>query len=217
MKAFSKKETTLRLLHTDVPAPMREAYNRIRVNLLAAAGCLKREDRPAPIVGLTTVAECRGRSYLAANLAISCAQLGLRTLLVDADCRSAQGLDALFGVAAGAGLADVAAQKGAAPVAVAGLPLSLLPRGKASGDPADLLGSAAFAAALQELRPAYDILFVSLPPVTAFADAPTASHALSGAVLGVVPGQDARCAVAAAKEMLQNVGLPLYGLISCDE
>lgn len=217
MWASSKKETTLRLLNTDVPAPMREAYNRIRINLLSAAGCLKQAEQPAPIVGVTTVAECRGRSYLAANLAISCAQLGLRTLLVDADYRSEKGLDALFAVKERSGIAEAAGQGMPTPTGITGLPLAFLPRGKASGDPADLVGGAAFAAALQNLRTAYDILFVSLPPVISFADAATAARALSGAVLGTVPGQDTRCAVAGAKAMLQNVDLPLYGLIACEE
>lgn len=217
---FSKaKETTLRLLHEDVPAPMREAYNRIRVNLLARVGLGSNREaaKECPVIGLTTAAPCAGRRYLAANLAISFEQLGMRTLLIDADYREAEGLNALLGLPAQQGGEAPAADALGRPTQVGETGLFLLSRGGAKGNPADFVGSQLFFSAVHALRAEYDVIFVSLPPVTAYADAPTAAPALSGMVLGTVPGQDTRCAVATAVEALQTVGLPLYGMIACEE
>ena len=214
-----KRESTLCLLSEDVPAAMREAYNRIRVNLIARADIRHGEkDALCPVLGVAS-AVCRaGSPYLAANLAISFAQLGLSTLLVDADFRSESDLAALLGSTAEAGLADCIADPAAKPVCTEIIPhLSLLARGKAEANPADLLGYAAFGTTLSALRAEYDVILVLLPAVTAYADAATAAPALSGVVLGTVPGADKRHEVAAAIEALQGARAALCGMIACEE
>ena len=74
-----------------------------------------------------------------------------------------------------------------------------------------------FFSAISALRAEYEAIFISLPPVTAYADAATAAPALSGVVLGTVPGKDKRNAVSLAIETLKNVGVPLYGMVACED
>lgn len=220
MSLFEKKESTLRLLsEEDAPLAMREAYNRIRINLLArvGTGAPQSEQTACPVIGVTAAVSRAGNRYLAANLAISLAQLGRRILLVDADYRAEETLDALLGVTSEGGLAACVAGRAAAPVAVGDGTLAFLSRGEIAGNPADLVGSAAFRSAVHALREKYDAVLVLLPAVTAYADAATAAPTLSGVVLGTVPGKDKRRDVAAAIETLQTVGLTLYGMIACEE
>lgn len=207
------------LLTEDVPAAMREAYNRTRVNLLSRVdlGHDRLTERETPVIGITTALEHEGRRHLAANLALSFAQLGLRTLLIDADYRAGEGLDALLHVQGGEGMAAVAAGKQAAPVCVGSSTLFFMPRGSIAGNPADFVGSQSFFLAVNELRANYDAIFVSLPPVTAYADAATAAPALGGVVLGAVPGVDKRRDLSCAIDTMKNVGLPLYGMVACAE
>lgn len=214
-----KRESTLRLLTEDVPAPMREAYNRTRVNLLARVGMGndRFSEKETPVIGVTTAVDRSGRRYLAANLAISFAQLGLRTLLIDADYRAEEGMDALLSLPAENGMAALAAGKSVEPMHLGNTTLHVLSRGEAPGNPADFVGSQSFFLAVDELRGMYDVIFVSLPPVTAYADAATAAPALSGMVLGTVPGMDKRADLSLAIDTLGRIGLPLYGMVSCEE
>lgn len=219
MLFFEKPTSTLRLLTEETPAAMREAYNRIRVNLLARVGLGndRMTEKETPVIGVATALDRAGRPYLAANLAISFAQLGLRTLLIDADYRAAEGLDALLGMPGDEGIAAFAAGKQAAPARMGSSTLFFLPRGSIAGNPADFVGSQSFFWAVNELRAHYDVIFVSLPPVTAYADAATAAPALGGVVLGAVPGMVKRRELSCAIDTMKNVGLPLYGMVACEE
>lgn len=218
MKRSYKKGATLCLLSSDAPAALHEIYNHIRVNLLARTGlgAEQGEKKTCPVIGVTSVSCRRSRRYLAANLAISFARLGMRVLLVDADYRS-EGLAVLLGMTEGEGLSACAAGKPLAPVQVAQSTLDFLPRGNAEVNPSDFVGGVAFLSAIEGLRASYDAIFVSLPSVTSYADAATAAPALSGMVLGVTPGKDRQSAVTDAVTSLQTVGVALYGMVSCEE
>jgi hypothetical protein len=95
-----------------------------------------------------------GRSYLAANLAVAFAQLGQRTLLVDADLRAPR-QHALFGLDAASGLAALLAGRAGREVLRAlpdfG-PLSVLPAGAPPPNPQELLSRPALGALLGELQ-----------------------------------------------------------------
>ncbi|HZN87060.1 MAG TPA: chain length determinant protein tyrosine kinase EpsG [Burkholderiales bacterium] len=125
-----------------------------------------------------------GRSYLAANLAVAFAQLGERTLLVDADLRAPR-QHRIFGLRESAGLSAVLsgrADRGALlPLADFG-PLSILPAGAVPPNPQELLSRPVLAALLRELRAEFDVILFDTPPARHCADAQSvafrAGHAL---------------------------------------
>ena len=125
-----------------------------------------------------------GRSYLAANLAVAFAQLGERTLLVDADLRAPR-QHRIFGLPESAGLSVVLsgrADRGALlPLAAFG-PLSILPAGAVPPNPQELLSRPVLAALLRELRAEFDVILFDTPPARHCADAQSvayrAGHAL---------------------------------------
>jgi chain length determinant protein tyrosine kinase EpsG len=125
-----------------------------------------------------------GRSYLAANLAVAFAQLGERTLLVDADLRAPR-QHRIFGLPEGAGLSAVLsgrADRGALLSLPDFGPLSILPAGAVPPNPQELLSRPSLAALLRELRAEFDVILFDTPPARQCADAQSvafrAGHAL---------------------------------------
>src|SRR5262245_54940313 len=131
-----------------------------------------------PGAGRRTLAICspcarEGRSFIAANLAVSFSQLGQRTLLIDADFRAPRqqsifNVPDRFGLSSAlSGRADLSA---AAPVTgLAGL--SVLPAGPLPPNPLELLSRATFGALLAKAQAEYDLILIDTPPVTEYSDA----------------------------------------------
>jgi polysaccharide biosynthesis transport protein len=117
-----------------------------------------------------------GRSYCASNLAVALAQLGGRTLLVDADLRKPR-LHEMFGVQANSGLSSALAGRADGEVilplpGVAGL--YLLPAGAPAPNPLELVERPSFASMMQELASRFTHVVV---------DTPAASHGADAAVI----------------------------------
>ncbi len=116
-----------------------------------------------------------GRTYIAANLAVAFAQLGRRTLLIDADLRRPR-QQRIFGIPDKIGLATVlsgrADRSAVVPVRDLG-PLSVLPSGAGPPNPVELLTREGFAMLLHDLQPEFDVILLDTPPALTCADAQT--------------------------------------------
>src|SRR5881394_2143835 len=126
-----------------------------------------------------------GRSFVAANLAVSFSQLGQRTLLIDADFRAPRqqsifNVPDRFGLSSAlSGRADLSA---AAPVTgLAGL--SVLPAGPLPPNPLELLSRATFGALLAKAQSEYDIVLIDTPPATEYSDAQCVAYRAGDALL----------------------------------
>jgi len=114
-----------------------------------------------------------GKSFIVANLAAAFSQLPGRTLLVDADLRSAR-LHEVFGVDTGPGLTSILAGRAEPNVIkpVEHLPnLYLLPAGVVAPNPVELLQQAAFSLLLRELLEKFDHVLVDTPAASHGSDA----------------------------------------------
>jgi len=128
-----------------------------------------------------------GRSFVAANLAVVFAQLGQRTLLVDADLR-APGQHRLFRVPDKHGLSSILAGRAELAECIGSIPrlknLSLLPAGAVPPNPQELLSRPQFSAVLSALCGRYDVVIVDTPPAARTADhQPIASRARGAIVV----------------------------------
>jgi protein-tyrosine kinase len=114
-----------------------------------------------------------GRSYIAANLAVSFAQLGERTLLIDADLRKPR-QHLIFNVSDRIGLSAVlsgrAGRSAVSPVPEFGS-LSLLSAGAKPPNPQELLAGLGLGVLLHELRNEFDVILLDTAPARAYADA----------------------------------------------
>lgn len=76
-------------LALEANSPYLEFYERLRTNLRRIG------DKPVKVVLLTSAAGLEGKSFSAYNLAIASARSGKRTLLIEADLRSASNVESL--------------------------------------------------------------------------------------------------------------------------
>src|SRR5688500_11530778 len=134
---------------------------------------------------ITSPGAREGRSFIAANLAVSFSQLGQRTLLIDADFRAPRqqsifNVPDRFGLSSAlSGRADLSA---AAPVTgLAGL--SVLPAGPLPPNPLELLSRGSFAGLLAKAQSEYDLILVDTPPANEYADAQSIVHRAGDALL----------------------------------
>jgi protein-tyrosine kinase len=145
-----------------------------------------------------------GRSLLASELAIAFAQLGRRTLLVDADLRQ-PGLHTLFGADNTWGLAQALAfSESPRLLGVEGVPdLSLMTAGPVTPNPLELLSDGRFERQLTEWRSTFEYIIIDTPPVSDYSDA-LAIATLAGRVL--VVSRATATTHRSMKEMLRRLG-----------
>lgn len=151
----------------------------------------KREGRQT----LTIVGTSRGegRSYIAANLAVVFAQLGERTLLIDADMRAPR-QHQLFMLDNKSGLSTMLAHRSReeAIVRITDLVgLSVLPAGPVPPNPLELLSRPSFDELLAHVRASYDVVLIDTPSLSSGEDA-VAISIRAGAALAVARSAQTR-------------------------
>lgn len=165
--------------------PRSEKIRSLRTALLLR--CKGR--RGAKMIALLSPCGREGRSQLAAELAVSFAQLGRRTLLVDADLRKPD-QHLLFGADNLTGLAQALMHGGALHLhGVQDLPqMAVMTSGEATSNPLELLSGRQFERLMNRWRRHFEFVIFDTPPTTRFSDglavAATAGHVL---LLGRAP------------------------------
>jgi receptor protein-tyrosine kinase len=161
-----KPGESLVLAH-DPDNPRSERLRALRTELLL----LNEETRRANIIPILSPGAGEGRSQLAAELAISFAQLGRRTLLVDADLRKPQ-QHVLFSTANEHGLFQAVAQNEKLNYhPVTGLPqMHVLTAGPIPPNPLELLSDGRFEKLLSDWRNYYEFVVIDTPPISQCAD-----------------------------------------------
>lgn len=126
-----------------------------------------------------------GRSYLAANLAIVFAQLGERTLLIDADLRHGR-QHTLFGLELSSGLSSYLSGRIEQPALhrIDGLTnLTVVNAGPRAPNPQELISRAAFLDLLESAAEQFDVVILDTPAAEIGADAQAIAVAARGALL----------------------------------
>lgn len=148
-----------------------EAFRAIRTRVLMRQPEVPGQPRPA--VAVVSPDQGDGKSYFAANLAVALAQLGQRTLLVDADMRQPRQHE-IFKMDTPAGLSNLLAGRTGlqAVQQVEGLSdLYLLPAGSPPPNPLELIERPALSLLMRELTAKFDHIVVDTPAAVHGADA----------------------------------------------
>jgi len=155
------------VLAHDPDNPRSERMRALRTELLL----LHDTGRGANTVAVLSSDPGEGRSQLCGELAISFAQLGRRTLLVDADMRKPQ-QHVLFGSTNQQGLSQAVAHNEKPYFhPVTGLPfMHLLTAGPIPPNPLELLSDGRFSNLLNDWRNSYEFIVLDTPPVAMCAD-----------------------------------------------
>jgi protein-tyrosine kinase len=130
-------------------------------------------DAPRKALAVISPSSGDGKTYFAANLAVSLAQLGGRTLLVDADLRGPRQHE-VFKVSNAAGLSSLLSGRAETQVIqpVEGVPgLFVLPCGAIPPNPLELIERPAFGLLVRELTSKFDHVIIDTAAGTLGADA----------------------------------------------
>ncbi|HSX51102.1 MAG TPA: polysaccharide biosynthesis tyrosine autokinase [Cellvibrio sp.] len=170
---------------------------------------------PQPHRALTLVSaeDAAGSALTAANLAISFAQLGLRTLLIDSNLRRPQ-LNKLFDLPEHSpGLSDWLAERtSVAPTAIDSVRgLSVLPAGTRAPNPQELLASKHFQERIGTLALRFDVTLISTTPMDSNRDAQLVAAQTGAALLLARTHITSTKALTAITSRLRELGVRLVG------
>ncbi len=192
---------------------MSEAFRALRTSIL-----LSQADHPPQVILVTSALPREGKTTAAANLAVTLAQLGDRTVLVDADLRK-PGVGRLLNLGSGkyAGLSSYLAGVSSLELVTVPHPsipnLAAIPTGPLPPNPADLLSSHKFADAITELRTKYKFIVIDSPPVMAATDAVIVSVQTDGVLLVVRSGATPKEAFTRTRDLLNSVKCRILGVV----
>ncbi|MFQ5420316.1 MAG: CpsD/CapB family tyrosine-protein kinase [Anaerolineae bacterium] len=192
---------------TDPRSPVSEAYRTLRTNLSFYS-----LDNPIRTLVVTSPASGEGKSTTVANLAVTMAQSGRKTIMVDCDLRRPS-LHEYFSLNPEPGLTNMLLSGAEKP------PLQqtqvenlwLLASGAKPPNPADLLGSRKVDQAIAQLAELADIILFDAPPVIAVTDAAVLGAKVDGVLLVLNAGKTRRDHAERAKEMLEKAHVRVVG------
>ncbi|MCI6354869.1 CpsD/CapB family tyrosine-protein kinase [Eubacterium coprostanoligenes] len=220
MLKFNKKSGTNSIHATDSTKlltaastfAVKEAYNSIRTNLL-----FTQQGEKCPIFVVTSPTANNGKTINSANLAINFAQMGKKTLVIDADMRNPS-LHKLFSLSSRNGLSEI----------LAGLTdnitvtktdienLSVLTSGKIPPNPTELLSSPRMDKLLDFVKEHYDCVFIDTPPVNIVTDATVFSQKATGYVIIVKTDTTNVPELKTTVSTLQGINANILGFILND-
>jgi capsular exopolysaccharide synthesis family protein len=193
----------------DAKSPIAEAYKAIRTNLqFASVGTAAR------VITFTSATPEEGKSTTISNVALTMAQDGKKTLLIDADMRKPV-QHRIFGIP-NQGLSNCIAmdvswedtvQHDVVPR------LDVLTSGPVPPNPSELLGSARMQQIVSQVRTQYDYVLIDMPPVLAVTDAVVMASKADGVVFVVKSGSISPEEAKMAKTKLEQGGAHILGVV----
>ncbi|MGB2670626.1 MAG: polysaccharide biosynthesis tyrosine autokinase, partial [Candidatus Acidiferrum sp.] len=207
-------EKRIELVAQHLPkSQMSEAFRALRTSLL-----LSQPGRPPQVILVTSALPREGKTTAAANLAVTLAQLGDRTVLVDADLRK-PGVGRLLNLGNGkfAGFSSYLAGVSSLDLVTVPHPLipnlAAIPTGPLPPNPADLLSSSKLTEAIAELRTKFKFVVIDSPPVMAATDAVILSVQTDGVLLVVRSGETPKEAFTRTRDLLNSVKCHILGVV----
>ena len=200
-------------VHLESKSVVAEAYRTIRTAVFFGA-----PKENAKAIHITSPTPGDGKSTLASNLAITMAQAGQRTLIIDADFRKPV-QHKIFELDDGKGLSSLLAgrdtiEQVVQPTEIDGL--DIMTCGPDVPNPSELLNSDIFAETLKKLTERYDRVIVDSPPVAPVADAQILAAVCDITLLVVRAEKTTRRQAQHARDSLLSVGAQILGAVVND-
>ncbi|MDO4974574.1 MAG: polysaccharide biosynthesis tyrosine autokinase [Eubacteriales bacterium] len=207
-----KKQPKLLVNQKSVSQAFVEAVNLLRIRVLR-----EMDRREAKVLVLTSAGELEGKSTIAANLALSCAQKGFRVLLIDGDLRHPS-IAARFGLEAKRGVVDVLTGRAELEEAIQHYrngTLDILPGSgavKAAQVP-QLLGRVEMGELIAYGRKQYDYVFIDSPPCGMMQDALMLAAHSDATVLVIRQDFLARSRILEVLDLLADTNVGILGCV----
>jgi succinoglycan biosynthesis transport protein ExoP len=190
-----------------------EAFRALRTSLL-----LSQADHPPQVILVTSALPREGKTTAAVNLAVTLAQLGDRTLLMDSDLRK-PGVRRALNLTMGKDVGLSSYLAGVSSLDEVTMPhptinnLSAITTGPVPPSPADLLSSHRMREAIAELRRRFKFIVIDSPPIMAATDAVILSALTDGVLLVVRSGTTPKEAFTRTRDLLAAVKCRLLGVV----
>uniref|UniRef100_A0A7C4VW26 non-specific protein-tyrosine kinase n=2 Tax=Fervidobacterium pennivorans TaxID=93466 RepID=A0A7C4VW26_FERPE len=171
---------------------------------------------PAPkIIAITSSGPGEGKTFIAANIALSYAQNGVKTLLLDFDMRKPRiekvlGIERINVGVSNHILKDVPLDR---IITKYQENLDIIPVGPIPPNPTVLLASKKLEELVATLRTMYDRIVIDLPPILAAADALIVSKLVDGLVLVIRAGKTQKSSLKVAFENIVTSSSKLLGSV----
>jgi len=216
------------IIYSSIQSSIIEAYHMLDTNLWSTF-----EEKALPkIIVITSTAPGEGKTIISANLAITMAQRGVRTLLIDADLRRPV-LYRLFGLKRESGLSEVLSNTLKLKDALRGFTdlflglkqqesllkmpglnnLQFITPGHLPNNPVGLFASERMSILMDELRKNFDIVIFDSPPILPVSDVSILAPKADAVILVYQVGKTSRSALQRSKKQLESVGAKLKGIV----
>ena len=211
----------------DPQSTLAETYRTLRTNIEFVT-----VEKGAKCIMVSSSMHYEGKSTTIANLSMTMAQLGKRTLLVDCDLRKPS-MARLFGLDKEPGVTEVVVGNYKWPNVVRTVTdivtgdmamedilqtqgisnLHIITSGSIPPNPAELLNSRQMGQFFAEIREAYDIILVDTPPILHVTDAAILGKKMDGALMVYKAGDVARTSLKRSTALLRSVDIDLLGIV----
>jgi receptor protein-tyrosine kinase len=170
------------------------------------------------VLAVTSAERGEGRSWLTANLATMFAQLGERTLLIDADMRHPR-QHRLFNIDNSVGLSALLTGRAGREIARRIHPqlrLYVLPAGVLPPNPQELLARQVFEVVVDHFAAQFSVVIVDTPAISETADAQILAANAGSAIVVARRNHTQQATLLAAMETLTQTGVNVVGSVLND-
>ena len=198
------------ITHFEPRSPFAEAYRSLRTNIQFA----ETQEKTKTLL-ITSSLKGEGKTTTAANLSITTAQLGSKTLLIDGDLRNPM-VHSIFGKQREPGLSNfiggftninsIIVQSGIEN-------LDIIASGPIPPNPSELLSSKRLGELIDNIKANYDFIIFDSPPIIAVTDAAVLSSKVHGVFLIIEAGKTSKAICLRAKTLLEKVNANILGAI----
>ncbi|MDW3990625.1 polysaccharide biosynthesis tyrosine autokinase [Staphylococcus saprophyticus] len=197
-------------VHDKPKSTVSEKFRGIRSNIMFSSA-----EKEIQSLLITSEKPSSGKSIISANIAVTYAQAGYKTLIIDGDMRKPT-QHYIFDLPNNSGLSNLIVNKATYTESIKETKvqnLSILTAGPTPPNPSELIASTQFDEIYNELLSDYDFIVVDTPPVNTVTDAQVYAQTIQNCALVIDVEKNNKNEVKKAKDLINKAGGKLLGAI----
>lgn len=208
--AKKKRAISPLYVHDKPKSTVSEKFRGIRSNIMFSSA-----EKEIQSLLITSEKPSSGKSTISANIAVTYAQAGYKTLIIDGDMRKPT-QHYIFDLPNNSGLSNLIVNKATYTESIKETKvqnLSILTAGPTPPNPSELIASTQFDEIYNELLSDYDFIVVDTPPVNTVTDAQVYAQTIQNCALVIDVEKNNKNEVKKAKDLINKAGGKLLGAI----